>query len=64
MKSPLRLLFISIIFLLLITYPILSIVNKPILIYGIPLLYLFMLSVWLFIIGLMFYRNMINKREE
>lgn len=64
MKSPLRLLFISILFLILITYPILSIVNRPILVYGVPLLYIFILGVWLFMIGLMFYRSTAQKAKK
>lgn len=41
-----RLLFLSLLFLLLFNEPVISIVNRPVLVAGLPLLYAYILGVW------------------
>ena len=51
-KHP-RLLGLFLLFLLLFNYPIISIVNQPVLVWGIPLLYLYLFGAWLLMILLL-----------
>lgn len=51
MKS-LRLLPLAILFFVLFTEPVISIANRPVLIAGIPLLYIYVTCIWLLMIGL------------
>lgn len=46
-KKQQQLVFISLLLLLLLSYPLISIFNKPQLVSGIPLLYLYLFFVWL-----------------
>ncbi|ADY50856.1 hypothetical protein Pedsa_0271 [Pseudopedobacter saltans DSM 12145] len=49
-----RLVFVSIIFSVLLTFPVLSISNRSIFIGGIPLLYIYLFGVWLLLIIALF----------
>jgi len=49
-----RLVFVSIIFLVLLAFPMLSIFNRLIFINGIPLLYIYLFGVWLLLIVVLF----------
>lgn len=50
---------------LLLTYPILTLFDHPTLLFGIPLLYLYLFVVWLVIIGLIILvtRNPLHSRQ-
>lgn len=50
-----RLLLLSTLFLLLFNEPVISIMNRPTLVLGIPLLYAYVLLVWALLIGLLAY---------
>lgn len=50
-----RLLLLSLLFLLLFNEPVISIVNRPVLVLGLPLLYVYVLGVWALLIGLLAY---------
>lgn len=50
-----RLLLLSLLFLLLFNEPVISIVNRPVLVLGLPLLYAYVLGVWALLIGLLAY---------
>ncbi|OIN56857.1 hypothetical protein [Arsenicibacter rosenii] len=50
MKS-LRLLPLTILFFVLFTEPVISIVNRPVMVAGIPLLYIYVTCIWLLMIG-------------
>jgi hypothetical protein len=58
MKEKLRnekLVFYSLLFCILLTYPAVSIFNYATLFLGIPTLYLFIFSVWIFMIFMLFF---------
>ena len=48
-----RLLALFLLFLMLFNYPIINIVNQPVLVAGIPLLYLYLFTAWLIMIVLL-----------
>ncbi len=50
MRTP-RLLLVSVVFLLLLNEPILSIADRPVLVGGLPLLFVYVLGVWAVAIG-------------
>ena len=52
-KKHQQLLALFLLFLLLFNYPIISIANKPVLVAGIPLLYLYLFTTWLLMIVLL-----------
>ncbi len=45
-----KLILFALLIILLLTYPLIAIVNKPILLMGIPILYLYIFFVWLIIV--------------
>ena len=45
-----KLILLALLMILLLTYPLIAIVNKPILLMGIPFLYLYIFFVWLIIV--------------
>ncbi|WP_020600196.1 hypothetical protein [Spirosoma panaciterrae] len=47
-----RLIFLSLLFVLLFNEPLISIVNRPVLVAGLPMLYAYVLGVWAVMIGL------------
>ncbi|MBN8825787.1 MULTISPECIES: hypothetical protein [unclassified Spirosoma] len=47
-----RLIFLSLLFVLLFNEPVISIVNQPVLVAGLPMLYAYVLGVWACMIGL------------
>ena len=53
LKKHQRLLALFLLFLMLFNYPVISIVNRPVLVGGIPLLYLYLFLAWLLMIGLL-----------
>ncbi len=57
-----KLFFTSLVFLVLLNYPLIQIVNKPVLLGGIPLLYLYIFIVWILMI-LALYRLFKNKHD-
>ena len=50
-----RLLLLSLLFLLLFNEPVISIVNRPALVLGIPVLYAYVLVVWALMVGALIY---------
>ena len=50
-----RLLLLSLLFVLLFNEPVISIVNRPVLVLGVPLLYAYVLGVWALLIGSLAY---------
>lgn len=58
-----KLVFFSAIFCVLLLYPVLSIFNRSSLIWGIPILYLYLFVAWIFIIAVLFYMVRKDNRE-
>lgn len=58
-----KLILLSIFLLVLVSYPLITIVNKPLLIAGIPLLYLYIFFVWAAVIFTIF-RITAKKRKK
>ncbi|GAA4387219.1 hypothetical protein [Hymenobacter koreensis] len=46
-----RLLFVGVLFAVLLSFPMLSMVDKPVRVAGVPVLYLYMLLLWLVLVG-------------
>jgi hypothetical protein len=53
LKKHQRLLALFLLFLMLFNYPVISIVNRPVLVGGIPLLYLYLFIAWLLMLVLL-----------
>jgi hypothetical protein len=57
-----RLLFVAVLFTVLLTFPLLTIVDRPLRLAGIPVLYLYVLLLWLLVVVLT--RWLVKKNEE
>lgn len=64
-KKHQRLLGLFLLFLLLFNYPIISIVNRPVVVGGVPLLYLYLFGAWLIMIILLAWvvKRQINQKD-
>jgi FlaA1/EpsC-like NDP-sugar epimerase len=58
-----KLIFLSILLLVLLSYPFISVANKAQLLFGIPVLYLYIFIVWIIII-IILYRIVEKKHKE
>lgn len=62
-KKGQKLFFLFLLFLVLITFPVLSIFNTADLVFGFPVLFIYLFLVWLVFIGLLFFTLNSNKDE-
>jgi hypothetical protein len=51
-RSSQRLVAVSVLGALLFNYPLLALFNRPVLVFGIPLVYLYVFAAWALVIGL------------
>jgi len=56
--------FISIVFLILLTTPVISAFNSASLLFGIPTLYLYIISLWVVFVGLMMWITSIKQYSD
>ncbi|OYU97337.1 MAG: hypothetical protein CFE21_03325 [Bacteroidetes bacterium B1(2017)] len=57
-----KLVFLTVLFVVLVNYPVLSVFSRPILIGGIPLLFLYLFVVWVLFLFLVF--RLVNKNHD
>lgn len=62
-SKPVRFVLIALLMLLLFTYPLLSTANKQVMIAGVPLLYVYIGTVWLLAIGILYFTANPLKRK-